>query len=72
MFTRDFSGSLVVKTLLPLQGAQVQTLVGEQRSHILHNAAKKKKKKKIYVDQITHCPSWDMLRMSRAISNTLE
>ena len=46
MFTRDFSGSLVVKTLLPLQGAQVQTLVGEQRSHILNNAAKKKKKKK--------------------------
>ena len=28
-----------------MQGAQVQSLIGEQRSHLLHGAAKKKNKK---------------------------
>ena len=32
--------------MLPKQGAQVPSLVGELRSHLLYGAAKKKKKKK--------------------------
>ena len=31
-----------------------------------------KKKKKKSVDQIIHCPSWDTLRMSRAVNDILE
>ena len=38
---RDFPGGAVVKTRLPAQGAQVQPLVGELRSHMLPGAAKK-------------------------------
>jgi len=34
----------VVKTLLPLQGARVQSLVRELRSHMPSSVAKKKKK----------------------------
>ena len=33
--------------MLPKQGAQVPSLVGELRSHLLYGAAKKKKKKGI-------------------------
>ena len=40
----DFSDGPVVKTL-PLQGAWVQSLVGELRSHMQHAVAKKKKTK---------------------------
>ena len=38
----DFSCGPVVKTALPLQGAQVQSLVRELRSRMLRGAAKKK------------------------------
>ena len=38
---RNFSGSPVVKTELPTQGAQVQSLLEELRSHMLHSVAKK-------------------------------
>ena len=41
---RDFPGGPVVKTVLPLRGAQVPSLVGEPRSHIPVGAAAKKKK----------------------------
>ena len=37
----------MVKTVLPKQGMQVRSLVGELRSHMLCGAAKKKKKKEI-------------------------
>ena len=40
---RDFPGCSVVKTLLPLQRAQVQALVGEPRTHMLCCSGKKKK-----------------------------
>ena len=36
---RDILGGPVVKTVLPLQGAQVQSLVRELKSHMLLNAA---------------------------------
>ena len=39
---KDFSGGPVVKTMLPLQGEQVQSLAGKLRSHMLRGAAKKK------------------------------
>ena len=42
----DFFGGPVVKTVLLMQGVQVQSLVGELRSHIAHAVAKKKKKTK--------------------------
>ena len=42
--SRDFPGSPVVKPALPLQGAQVWSLVGELRSRMPGNGAKKKKK----------------------------
>ena len=35
----------MVKTVLLMQGAQVQSLVRELRSHIAHAVAKKKKEK---------------------------
>ena len=43
---RDFCGGLVVKTVLPLQGARIPSLVpvGELRSHMPHGVAKKRKK----------------------------
>lgn len=40
---RDFPGSPVVKTALPLRGAQVQSLVVELRSHMPQSAAPKLK-----------------------------
>ena len=42
---RDFPGCPVVKTVLPKQGAQVESLVGKLRSYMLHSAPRKKKKK---------------------------
>ena len=44
---RDFCGGLVVKTVLPLQGARIPSLVpvGELRSHMPHGVAKKKKER---------------------------
>ena len=39
-------GPVVKDSTLPLHGAQVQSLVGELRSHILHDVAKKWIKKK--------------------------
>ena len=44
---RDFPGDPVVKTLCPLQGARVQSLVGELGSCMLCDAAKKKNKNKL-------------------------
>lgn len=41
----DFFGGPAVKTVLLMQGAQVQSLVRELRSHIAHAVAKKKKEK---------------------------
>ena len=38
----EFPGSPVVRTLLPLKGAQIQSLVGELRSHMLGGVDKKK------------------------------
>ena len=43
--------SLMVQWLrlcFPMQGAQVQSLVRELRSHMLNHVAKKKKKKRLY------------------------
>ena len=37
---KDFSGGLVVETLLPMQRTQVQSVVGEQRSHMPCSTAK--------------------------------
>ena len=37
---KDFPGSWVVKTVLPMQGEKVQPLVGKLRSHMLHGVAK--------------------------------
>ena len=42
----DFPDGPVVKTLLPLQGARVQSLDRELRSHKPHGTAKKKKGRK--------------------------
>ena len=36
----------MLKTVLPMQGVQVRSLVGELKSHWLCSAARKKKKKK--------------------------
>ena len=43
-FIEDFPGGPVVKTLLPLQGTWVRSLVGEQRSHKTRDSDKKKEK----------------------------
>ena len=40
----DFPGGPAAKTALPMQRAQVRSLVQELRSHMLLSAAKKKKK----------------------------
>ena len=40
---RDFPGSPVVNAALPHPGIRVQSLVGEQRSHVPHYTAKKLK-----------------------------
>ena len=39
----DFSGSPVVKTMLPQQRVQVRSLIGELRSHMPHSQKKKSK-----------------------------
>ena len=39
---RGFPGDPVDNTLLPMQGAQVQSLVGELRSHMSLKVAKKR------------------------------
>ena len=36
----------MIKTALPMQGMQVQSLVEELGSHMLHGAVKKKKKER--------------------------
>ena len=41
----DFPGGPAAKTVLPIQGAQIRSLVQELRSHMLLSAAKKKKSK---------------------------
>ena len=46
---RDFPGGPGVKTALPLQGAQVQSLVGKLRSHMPCGVAQKKKKDAICI-----------------------
>ena len=50
----DFPGVPVVKTLLPLQRAQVQSLVGELKSHMPHSVVKQNKTKK----QTHYFPFW--------------
>ena len=52
----DFPDGPVVKTL-PLQGAWVQFLALELRSHKPHGMAKKRKKKKFCVEYIFFPPS---------------
>ena len=52
---RNFPGGPAVKTLLPLQGAQIQSLVSsvkELRSCMLCSAAKKKEKSRISFDEV--------------------
>ena len=44
--SRDFPGGPVVETALPVQGAEVQSLVRELTFHMPWYAAKKVKKKK--------------------------
>lgn len=39
---RAFSGGSVAKTMFPVQGAQLQSLLKELKSHMPHYAAKKK------------------------------
>ena len=39
--TKDFPGGPVVKTVLPLQGARVQSLVMELKFHMPHGVAKR-------------------------------
>ena len=38
---QDFPGSPVIKTVLPMPGAQDRSLVRKLRSHMLHGAANK-------------------------------
>ena len=45
-FSSDLPGSSVVKTVLPIQGLQIQPLVSELRPHLLCSAAKKVLKKR--------------------------
>ena len=42
----EFPGGPVVRILLPLQGARVRSLIGDQRSHIPRRGQKKPKKQK--------------------------
>ena len=44
IFLGEFLGGPVARAPLPLQGARVQSLVGELRSHMRQGTAKKKKK----------------------------
>ena len=41
----DFPGGTVAKTVLPMQAAQVQSVVRELKSYMQRTMAKKKKKK---------------------------
>ena len=45
----DFPGGTVAKTALPMQAAQVQSVVRELKSYMQRTVAKKKKKKKGYL-----------------------
>ena len=45
MHHEDFPSNPVVKTVLPLQGTWVQSLVGELRSYMLYSTAKRFKKR---------------------------
>ncbi|CAM9555389.1 unnamed protein product [Rangifer tarandus platyrhynchus] len=48
--SRDLLGGPEAGTLLPLQGVQVPSLVGELKPHKLHSAAKKKSRcRRMYV-----------------------
>ena len=44
----DFSGGPMVKTALPIQGAWVQPLISELRSHMLTTEKKKKERNLTY------------------------
>ena len=62
----------MVKTVLPQQGAQVRSLVGELRSHIPFSAAAKKQQKKMFINVdsiniIALCPHAGTLRPSRSL-----
>ena len=56
---REFPGSSVVRSVFPVQGAQVWSLVGELRSDKAHGAAKIKKKhthkKNTFFEVNTYC-----------------
>ena len=49
-----FPGCPVVKIVLPMQGAQVESLVGELRSYMLHSAPRKKTAKLKLVHTFKH------------------
>ena len=49
----DFPGSPVVKTLLSNAGAQIQSLVGKLRSHMLHGLKKQNVKRKQYCNKFS-------------------
>ena len=57
MKSRDFIGSPVVSgySMLPLQGAQVWSLIGELRSCKVSGMAKKKKKNEVYIIILENC-----------------
>ena len=46
----DFPGSPVVKTVIPLQGASVLSVMRELRSHMLHGADKRRKEEKFKIN----------------------
>ena len=46
----DLPGSPVVKTVIPLQGASVLSLMREIRSHMLHGSDKKRKEEKFKIN----------------------
>ena len=51
MLHRNFPGCTVVKVLLnllPMQGAEVHSLVGEPRFHMLHSAVKKESATQVF------------------------
>ena len=48
----EFPVSAVVKTAFPLQGAQVQSLVRELRSHMLHSMTKTRETKQVFMLEI--------------------
>ena len=63
----DFSGSPVVKTVIPLQAAWVRSLVVELRSHITHSVVKKKKRPPVLVlKHIPRCLWVSTMRLQRS------